>query len=177
MIVTNIFTIIGVVGGGLLTLAAVAALVGVAVSQYRKGSREEKTDVVSSAEKLTNFWKEQSEGYKIMMEEKDKRYQEQINELTKQVGELRGQLNEKVAQAERYEKIFQGRNPEQEAFMKTMLAVAQQSQTFMEAQGKRDEMIQLSLQEIASFMKTINQHLEEDKKKEVKLEGVLTKKN
>lgn len=167
MFFNNILEISGIVAGLLIGLAGVSALIGVAVSQYRKGSRDEKTDVVSSAEKLTQFWREQADGYKLMMEERDKENTEKINQLTREVGELRGQLNEKQTQYEKVEKILQGRNPEQDAFMKTMIASAELSKKFVVENTQNwnkniefQKQLNEALREIADFVRRINTHLE-----------------
>lgn len=126
----------------------------------REGKDGAKHDILASAEQLTQFWKEQAEGYKLMMQEKEEKMQTQIHELTKQVGELRGQLNEKTTQYEKLERIFQSRDPEQVEFRKTMLLVAEQSQKFMADtyQGQKDT--HGIMVEIKEFMQHINDRLE-----------------
>lgn len=164
-------TIMGSMGGlGLFVFGA-----GYLVSQFRKGNKEDKTSVLQSAEQLTGFWKEQAEGYKIMMADKDEKHQKQINDLTKEVGELRGALNEKTASYEKLEKIFQGRSPEQDAFMKTMLAVAQQSQTFMADHATFQKTMGDTMSQILSFMTKINTHLEQEGK-ELEINATVSKK-
>ncbi len=99
--------------------------VGYFISAFKKGGRQEKTDVVSSAEQLTQFWKDQAEGYKIMGEKKEQEWNDKFQTLSREVGELRGQLTAEKTQNERLEKIFQNRDPETQEFMKVMLAFAE----------------------------------------------------
>lgn len=121
MTIIQILQIIGLVIGALAGLAGVAALLGVAWSQFNKGNRTEKNEVVNSADTIADFWKKQADDYKEMMKVKDDKNSTLINELTRKVGELTGQLTAEKAQNERYEKIFQGRNPEMDTFMKFMI--------------------------------------------------------
>lgn len=114
-------TIIEFVLGTILSLGVLTGGIGYLVSQYKKGGKLQEEEVVSSADKLTQFWKDQADGYKEMMETKDKTNSEQINSLSTQVGELRGQLTAALNQNEELKKIFQGRSPEMEQFMKSMV--------------------------------------------------------
>lgn len=126
---TNIFLKVGLyIIGILASLGLFAFGAGYLWSQAKKGSRVEKSEVISSAEGSKVFWKEQSEDYKEMMRVKDEKNDAtvkeltiQINALTREVGELRGQLNAEKTQNEKLEKIFQGRSPEMEEFMKFMI--------------------------------------------------------
>lgn len=153
--------VIGSIGSlGLLAFGA-----GYLMSQFGKGSRDDKTSIMESAEKLTTFWKDQAEGYKVMMAEKDNKNQGLINDLTRQVGELRGQLNEKQASYDKLEKVLQGRGPEQEKFMATMLSVAEQAQSFMTTQQKFSE-------SMGKLMEQIDTHL---KSQDLKVVSTITK--
>lgn len=145
-------------------------------SQFGKGKREEKDDIVSSADKLTQFWKDQAEGYKTMMVAKDKTNDDKIQQLTREVGELRGQLTEKTAAYEKIEKIFQGKDDSTQAFMRTMLGVAEQSQTFMADNVKFQNDQHNIMVEIRDFMGNINTHLK-DANKDLKIEAKISKNN
>jgi len=160
--------------GGIASLGIFFFGAGFWYSQFGKGKREEKDDIVSSADKLTQFWKDQAEGYKAMMAEKDRSNDDKIQKLTREVGELRGQLTEKTTSYEKLEKIFQNRNPEMESFMKTILAVAEQSQTFM-ANNTQFQSDQHNIMiEIRDFMGHINTHLE-SVDKDLKIEAKISK--
>lgn len=133
----TIFMIVGVLG----SIGLFAGGLGYLINLFKKGGREEKDDIITSSEKLTEFFKSQSEGYKIMMEakdekwrvelkEKDEKYRIEVQSLTREVGELKGQLNAEKATNERLEKIFQNRSPEMEEFMKFMVqAVKDQTES------------------------------------------------
>lgn len=114
--------------GSITSLGVLAAGIGYLMGTARKKERDEKTEVVSSADQVSMFWKDQANEYKEMMKIRDEKNDgkvkdltSEVNLLTKEVGELRGQLNAEKTQNERYEKIFQGRSPEQEEFMKFMI--------------------------------------------------------
>lgn len=151
-----------------LGICAAAALLGVAYAQFRKGNRQERIDEVSSNEKLTSFWKEQAEGYKIMMTEKDSKNQLQINDLTRQVGELRGQLNAETKQKTEYLAILQGKDESNKTFVATMLSVAEQAQSFMKNQGDNNL-------EVARILKEIHAMAKAEHDRDFKVEATVTK--
>lgn len=99
--------------------------IGFLVYSFKKSTRDESKAVTESADTIADFWKNQANEYKTMMATKDEKYTSQINELTTQVGELRGQLNAEKATNERLEKIFQNRNPEMEEFIRYMVQAVQ----------------------------------------------------
>ena len=52
----------------------------------------DREDAIGSADKLTQFWKEQAEGYKEMMERKEIAATDKINKLTGDLGKLQGRI-------------------------------------------------------------------------------------
>lgn len=136
MNVNDIIKLILAVGGA---ITLIASGLGVFIYSYRKSGRQERKDVTDSADTISEFWKKQAEELKLILQTKDveynaqltkvtKEFNEKIQELTKQVGILTGQLTSEKAANDRFEKIFQGRNPEMEAFMKFMIQAAKDSQ-------------------------------------------------
>lgn len=148
--------------GSLGTLGILAAGLGYFISSFRKGSTQEKDSLISSSEQLNQFYKDQAEGYKIMMETKDTKNAESINDLSRQVGELRGQLNAETQQKKEYLEILQNRDPETKKFMEFMIA----SVTSQSAIN----------QEIVKMIKEIYQMITDEHQKELHLDGTLTKK-
>lgn len=109
----------------ILTIFGVITMCGVAFAQFRKGSRGESSEIIK-------FYKEEALNYKDMLQKKEeahtvkiseltKDFTEKINGLSREVGELRGQLTAEKKQNERFEQIFQNRNPEMEKFMTFMV--------------------------------------------------------
>lgn len=155
------------------SIASIGILVGGAgyfLQAWRKGSKEEKTEVVSSADQLSSFWKEQVDGFKEVVAT----LQEKINTMTGEIGELRGQLNEKTKQAAEYKEILQGQNPEMKQFMETMLAVSEQSQKFMADNVGFQQTQSNVMTEIKDFMSQINANLSLVNK-DLKIEATVTK--
>lgn len=128
----TIQSIIEIVGG----LGVFGAGFGYLISQFKKGSNEQKKEVISSADQLTTFWKEQAEGYKAMAQSekeaatiKDKDWNDKFNALATEVGQIKGQLLEKEKQAAQYLEILQNRDPSTLEFQKLMVnAVTEQSE-------------------------------------------------
>lgn len=182
------------VGGSLTALAAITALIGVAYAQFRKGSRDESNAVVTSADNISEFWHKQADEYKAMMAVKEEsfqkqfsdsteRYQKQISELTEKVGVLTGKLANSTEYADKLEKIFQGRNPEMEAFMKFMVQSSNEQgelmrQAVKDATESHTQIITV-LKDIHDMSASNHQILDARKdsgKKEVIIEGTLEKK-
>lgn len=141
--ILGVLSAFGICAGGL----------GYLISSYKKGTRAENSEVVSSAENLTNFWKEQADGYKVMMAEKDASWNDRFEKMSREMGELQGQLIAEKKQTERLEAIFKDRNPETEQFMKDTTS---------------------AMSQIMKFMEAINKHMEEEKK-ELHIEATVSK--
>lgn len=109
--------IIQIVGTSIVSLGIVAAGLGYLLSMYRKGNKQENVEVVNTANQLTDFWKDQIQGFKEMAREQDTK----IQLLSNEVNLLKGQLMEKDKQIDTYLKILQNRNPEMERFMKDII--------------------------------------------------------
>lgn len=123
--------------GGLGSLGLFAFGGGYLKSQFSKGDRQDKNEVLNSSNTIIEFWKSQAENLKIIGEARDKENAEkydkmakdfttQVTTLTREVGEVRGQFNAESKQKEEYLKILQNRNPEMQKFMETMLAATTQ---------------------------------------------------
>lgn len=114
--------------GSLGSLGLLAGGMGYLISQFKSGSSEQKKDVLSSASEATNFWKEQADSFKAMAVQekeaaaiKDKDWNIKFTELSREVGEIKGQLFEKEKQAQQYLEILQNRDPEMKQFMQYMV--------------------------------------------------------
>lgn len=132
---------------GFLGIAAAAALIGVAYSQFRKGSRTESGEIVE-------FYKNQANNFKEIAETTRKEYTLKHEELLKEVGVLRGELNTERKLREQYEAILKDRNPETTEFMKTMLAIGEQATKFMDAQSKNNLEVARILGEIHTMVQS-----------------------
>lgn len=133
-------------------------------SQFSQGSKQENTEVVSSAQNLTEFWKEQAEGYKTMMTEKETRWSEtssakekewntKFEALTREIGELSGRLTATEKQRSEYEAILKDRDPGTKTILSDLAG---------------------SMKKIMDFMEKINTHME-TQEKDMKIEGVISK--
>lgn len=121
--------------------------VGFAIYSYKKSGRQERKDVTETADVISEFWKNQAEELKLILQTKDvevqsqiaaltKDFNEKIQDLTKQVGVLTGQLTAEKALNEKLEQIFQNRNPEMEGFMKYMVDATEKHSETHEAMLK-----------------------------------------
>lgn len=114
--------------GSLGSVGLLTGGLGYLISQFREGGAKQKADVVSSADQLSSFWKEQADGYKAMAQQekeaatiKEKEWNTKFNELSREVGEIKGQLVEKEKQAAQYLEILQNRDPETKRFMELVI--------------------------------------------------------
>lgn len=109
---------------GIAAIGIFAGGLGYIIGKFKAGTKQETSDVVSSADQLVNFWKDQAEGYKVMMAEKDKSNDEKFQALNAEIGKIQGQLLEKEKQNKTYLEILQNRDPEMKMFMETMIKSA-----------------------------------------------------
>ncbi len=161
--------ILEILGG----LGLLAGGLGFLLQSFKKSGREERLAVVDSADNIAEFWKKQAEEYKSMMVLKEEKTSKQINELTREVGELKGQLNSEKAQNERLERIFQNRNPEMESFMKAVVSDIQNHESFHKVMIN---MLESMTQVLGDIHKTSssNSAMLNSRGQSVKLEGKLT---
>jgi hypothetical protein len=153
--------IAGIILGSLATLGIAAGGLGYLVSTFKKGEKVEKSDIVSSAEQLTQFWKDQADGYKTMMAEKDAKTAEQINALSREVGELKGQLISESKQKAEYLAILQNRDPDTKNFNDYVM------QSIKNQEGINNEIVRI--------LKEIHTMSTEETKRELHIEGTVTK--
>jgi hypothetical protein len=148
-----VLTIIGVLG----SIGLFAGGLGFLLNRFSKGSSEEKTDVISSADQLTSFWKEQVDGYKTVVSE----LTEKIRVLTGEIGELRGQLQSEKKQTEMLERIFQNRDPDSQKFMEHVM------QSIKDQAGVNTEIVRI--------LKEIHNMSKEEHERDFKIESTVTK--
>lgn len=181
----NLWQVAIVIIGSIGSIGILVGGAGYFLQIWKGGAKQEKAEIVNSSSELTEFWKQQADGYKTMMiekeatlqkqlVEKDERTQKQINELTRQVGELRGKLEEKTNQATEYLSILQGKDETSKKFMETMLSVAESSQKFMQENVTFQKDVAGIMEEIRAFMSNLNTHLEATEK-DLKIEATVSK--
>lgn len=108
---------------------------GYVISIFKKGSKQKDSDVLSSADQLSSFWKEQVEGFKTIIAELTSKLEKQkddhnieMKKLIDELGQVKGQLNAETKAKSEYLDILQNRDPETKKFMEYMIkAVENQS--------------------------------------------------
>ncbi len=143
------------------SLGVLAGGIGYLVSSFKKGSKKEKDDVISSAETLTKFWQEQAEGYKLMNSQREAEWNDKFQAMSREIGELRGELNAESKQKKEYLDILQNRDPESKKFMEMMINAA-------EKQSEVNKEVVRVLGEIHAMTK-------EEHDREVHIEATVTK--
>ncbi len=101
--------------GVLSSVGILAGGIGYLVGQFRRGTKQEKaesTDLIKSNDDIKQFYKEQNDDLK----EINKVLSQKIEVLTREVGEIRGQLTAETAQRKEYQLIFENRDPETKKF-------------------------------------------------------------
>ena len=125
---------------------------GFAIGYFYVRIIQGKKSGIEDSSQITDFWKKRADDYKLMLDEKEsahiqrvKDLSEQVNNLTREVGELRGQLNSEKKQNDKLEQIFQNRDPETKEFMLLMIkAVADQNLINKEVVGILKEIHNMS---------------------------------
>lgn len=158
MQIKEILQLVFLVLGG---LSFVAIAIAVVYRLVTKDNRQEKSEIINSAEEGTNFWKDQYKELKEINAIRDEKNADLINTLTEKVGILTGQLKTEKEQTDRLEKIFQNRNPEMEKFMQYMV-------TSSEEQTKINKGIVDTLEDIHAMVK-------EERDRELKVTSTIIK--
>lgn len=143
------------------TVAVVAGSIAYVFDKVIHRRKSDKIEEITFADGAAKFWKDQAEGYKVMMAEKDKSNDEKYIQLTKELAEIRGQLIEKEKQNKEYLAILQDRDPETKEFMKFMIQ-ATKNQTE-------------SHKEIVSILREIHTMSKAEHDRDFKVEATVTK--
>ncbi len=157
----SFWQIVLIVFGSIGMLGMFAGGFGALRASFRKGAKEEKQEVMGSSQEIINFWKGQAENLQTILDRKEQDWNEKFQGLTREMGELRGQLNAERAQNDRLEKIFQNRDPE--------------TQKFMELVMKAIENQQMANQEFLKTLKEIHELVAQENNREMKVEAKISK--
>lgn len=119
----NITTTVNII----VSLGVLIAGVGYAYGQFWGGRKKQASEQTIANTALINGLQTQLDGFEKLVaalkaehkEEMEKLRSENIR-LTKELGELTGQVREKESKLAEYKEIFQGRDPNNEAFTKLM---------------------------------------------------------
>lgn len=103
--------------GIIVGLGILAAALGYLFTQFFRGGSE----ALKSDTERINFFQKEAKDYKEMMASDRKEFTAKIETLTRQVGELRGQLEGEKKLREQYEALIKDRNPETEKFREFMV--------------------------------------------------------
>lgn len=136
----------------IVAIGVIGLSVGNFITSFGKGAR-------GSTGEMIDFYKKESENYKDMMGKKEaahgvemkemtEKFSGQVNDLTRQVGELQGQYNAEKKQREQYELILKDKNPETEAFMKLVIKSC-------DDQGKVNKEVVESLTKMSEVLKEV----------------------
>lgn len=100
---------------------------GYLISKFKNGSKEEEAesvDLIKSNDTIKAFYKEQNEDLKTI----NKELGAKVELLTREVGEIKGQLNAETKAKEEYLAILRGRDPETKKFMELLVQAVKDQQ-------------------------------------------------
>lgn len=106
--------------GSLGVLGVLFGGAGYLISKLKEGNkleRAESADIISSNEQIKDFYKVQNEDLKKIISEQNTK----IEGLTREVGEVRGQLTAQAKQAAEYLAILQGKDDGTKDFMQFVI--------------------------------------------------------
>lgn len=123
-----------------MSVGALAAGLGYAYGQFFGGKKKQTADDMASNTALIQGLQAQINAFKELNETQRKEHRDEVEKLrtaatklTGELGELRGQLKEKESKLAEYKEIFQGRDPNNEAFTKFMMDSANTTTTCLES--------------------------------------------
>lgn len=143
--------------GYFIGAGALIAGCGFAYSQFTSGAGKAKDDLIQT---LKDTATAEADRASRLAEEKltlIKSHQEQINTLSTQIGVLTERSEASEKRLKEYMEIFQGRNPEQTAFMQVVLTEIRKNQEAAPAVQKYMENTTAILGEIRTFMQELNE--------------------
>lgn len=129
-----------------------------------KEAKAESTELVSSEQQIKEFYKKQNEDLQVIIAEQTK----QINELSREVGEIKGQLNAETAQKKEFLAILQGRDPQTQKFMEFMTQC-------MKDQTESHTKIVDKLMENGKMILEIHKMTKDEHERDFKVEATVTK--
>lgn len=135
--------------GGFISLGILAAGFGYAYAQFKRGTNQQQTDAVESETQLTKYWKDQVDGFKVMVTELNRR----VEVLSGELNQLKGQLVEKEKQNREYLAILQDRDPQTQTFMSDMTQ-------FVKDQAVFQKDVHQTMVDIHAFMNSILPYFE-----------------
>jgi hypothetical protein len=103
--------------GSLASLGIVSGGLGYLIGQFRTGTKK----AYSDSSEIITFYKTENQSLKDIMSEKDKSNDSKFQQLTSEIGEIRGQLIEKEKQNKQYLDILQNRDPDTQKFQTAMV--------------------------------------------------------
>lgn len=125
----------------IIAVGVVGLSIGTFFAQFSRGKRSESGEII-------DFYKKQAEEYKTILQTTRDEYTKKHEDLVKQVGELRGELNAERKLREQAESILKDRNPETQEFMKLLTnAVKDQSAVNKEVVGVLKEIHTMAKEE------------------------------
>ena len=142
--------------------------IGYFIGLFRKGSKQEKSEVINSSQEVITFWKTTAENYQTILSTKEKDWNEKFQGLTREFGELKGKYEAEKAQTERLEKIFQNRDPESQKFMELVIKAIDNQNKTNENQNKVNT-------EMVRVLTAIHTLAVEEHNREIHVESTVTK--
>lgn len=140
---TNIAEIFGAVVGG---IGAISAGIGYCYSQFNTGNTAATKDSLESQNELTQYMKDQIDGYKSMVEGQNVK----ITDMGKKLATMEALLAAKDKTIKEYMDIITNRNPELDQYMK-------------ESRQKWEDQKNI-ISQILDAMKNINAHMDKHRK-------------
>lgn len=130
-----------------LTLIAIVGLAaGNFFTNFKTGGSNVSKEVIANYKELQAQLKDEIAAVRKQREDQERHFNEQINTLTGQLGQMKGKLEEKEKQIEILQGVDLSKNP---AMLK-----------FMQNSDDREGKILEALKQIAEFMGKVNQHFD-----------------
>lgn len=140
---------------------------GYLISKVKGGEKEQKkesTDLLSTSDQIKEIFRGQNEDLKII----NKSLSDKIEVLTREVGEIRGQLNAETKTKEEYLAILQGKDKESKQFMEIMM-------TFVNKQTENNLKQNDTNLKIMEILNTIDARTKDEHDRDFKIDATITK--
>jgi hypothetical protein len=156
---------VSVIVGVFMGLGTFIAGTGFAYAQYKAGGDKYKDSLIDTLKEAITLEQDKNKRLSEERTELIASHQQQITSLTKDFAELKGRFDEQAKKAEEYKALLQGRDPEQQEFMRVVLAEIKKNQATTPAVQTYMRETTVILKEIKEYIKTANGRREKRKKK------------
>lgn len=155
----------------IIPFSAIIIAIVYSFSKLREKTDDQNKNLIMNLEKERDLYKERAERLEREGRDREAQHQRQMNELNKELGVVKGSLEQMAKQNEMYLAILKDKNPEQIEFMKLLSESAKESARLQKNAEKYMQNTASILKEIHGFMQSLNKKAIENEKRNYRVDN------